>query len=216
MTASGEPVRVVLEDYPRRQHLEFYRRYPNPFYSVTFELEVTALLRRLKADGLPVYAGLVWAFHRALQGLPAFRVRLAGEDVVMYERLQLGLTAPGLRGTFCFVGLQWDEAPLVFLPRAAEAMQRALVGGDLGGGGEAPDAAYYTSLPRVPFTGFTHAPLADPEAGQPEVAFGRFDKFDLAAGVRVPVGVQVNHMYVDGSDLGDLYEAAAESFARAF
>jgi hypothetical protein len=50
----------------------------------------------------------------------------------------------------------------VFLPRAAAAMQAALVDGDLSGGGEAPDAAYYTSLPRVPFTGFTHAPLADP------------------------------------------------------
>jgi hypothetical protein len=32
----------------------------------------------------------------------------------------------------------------------------------------------------------------------------------------VPVGVLVNHLYVDGSDLGDLYEAAQDSFARAF
>jgi chloramphenicol O-acetyltransferase len=47
------------------------------------------------------------------------------------------------------------------------------------------------------------------------VAFGRFRDFG-GAGVRVPVGVQVNHMYIDGSDLGDLYEAAAESYARAF
>ncbi len=204
----------VLADYPRRQHLEFYRRYPNPFYSVTFELEVTELRRRLKAEGLPVYAGLVWAFHRALQGLAAFRVRLAGEDVVLYERLQLGVTAPGPRGTFCFLSLAWDSEPRVFLPHAAAAMQAALVGGDLSGGGETPDAAYYTSLPRVPFTGFTHAPLADREAGQPEVAFGRFREEE--GRVFVPVGVQVNHMYIDGSDLGDLYEAAADSYARAF
>lgn len=204
----------VLADYPRRRHLEFYRRYPNPFYSVTFELEMTELRRRLKADGLPVYAGLVWAFHRALQGLAAFRVRLAGEDVVLYERLQLGLTAPGPRGTFCFLALAWDDEPRVFLARAAAAMQAALVGGDLSGGGETPDAAYYTSLPRVPFTGFTHAPLADREAGQPEVAFGRFREAE--GRVFVPVGVQVNHMYIDGSDLGDLYEAAADSYARAF
>lgn len=204
----------VLEDYPRRRHLEFYRGYPNPFYSVTFELEVTELRRRLKAEGLPVYAGLVWGFHRALQPLAAFRVRMAGDEVVLYEALKIGATAPGPRGTFCFVPLAWDADARVFLPRAAAAMQAALVGGDLSAGGEVPDSAYYTSLPRVPFTGFTHAPLADREAGQPEVAFGRFR--EAAGRVFVPVGVQVNHMYIDGSDLGDLYEAAAESFARAF
>ena len=88
----------VLEDYPRRRHLEFYRGYPNPFYSVTFELEVTALRRRLKEEGLPVYAGLVWGFHRALQSLAAFRVRLLGDEVVLYEGLKIGATAPGPRG----------------------------------------------------------------------------------------------------------------------
>jgi hypothetical protein len=30
------------------------------------------------------------------------------------------------------------------------------------------------------------------------------------------VGVLVNHLYVDGADLGDLYEAARDSFDRAF
>ena len=85
---------------------------------------------------------------------------------------------------------------------------------DLSGGGAAQDFAYYTTLPRVPFTGFTHAMLADREAGQPQVAFGRLR--DEGARVTVPVGVQVNHVYIDGGDLGDLYEAASESFARAW
>jgi hypothetical protein len=32
----------------------------------------------------------------------------------------------------------------------------------------------------------------------------------------VPVGVLVNHLYVDGADLGELYEAARASFDEAF
>ena len=32
----------------------------------------------------------------------------------------------------------------------------------------------------------------------------------------VPVGLQVNHMYVDGADLGELYDGAQASFSRAF
>ena len=203
---------TVLVDYPRRAHLEFYRRYPSPFYSVTFELDATALRRSLVAAGRSTYAGFCWAFHRALLTVEAFRVRLAGEDVVVYDGLRLGLTVPAPRGTFSFTDLQFDPDPAQFFPAAAAVMARASSRAQLVGG-DAPDFAYYTALPRLPFTGFTHVALPDRCAGQPEIAFGKFREQD--GRVLVPVGVQVNHMYVDGGDLGALYEAAAESFARA-
>jgi chloramphenicol O-acetyltransferase len=57
-------------------------------------------------------------------------------------------------------------------------------------------------------------PLPDPTAGQPEAAFGKFTLRD--GRTIVPVGILVNHLFVDGADLGDLYEAAAASFDRAF
>ena len=84
---------------------------------------------------------------------------------------------------------------------------------DLTGGSE-PDFAYYTALPRVPFTSFTHVALSDPLQGQPEAAFGRFREAE--GRTLVPVGVAVNHLYVDGADLGELYEGLVDSFGRAF
>ena len=81
-------------------------------------------------------------------------------------------------------------------------------------GGAAPDFAYYTALPKIPFTSFAHVALSDPTAGQPEAAFGRFR--EQGGRTLVPVGVLVNHLYVDGADLGELYEALDDSFARAF
>lgn len=204
----------VLDAYPRRAHLEFYRRYPSAFYSVSFELEAGLLRQRLRAAGAGTYAGFCWAFHRALVALEAFRVRLHGDDVVLHERLRLGLTVPAPGRTFSFVNLEWDEDPARFFPAAAAAMRQASAQVDLRGGGEAPDFAYYTAVPRLPFIGFTHVPLADPTAGQPAVAFGKFR--EEGDRLLVPVGVQVNHMYIDGADLGDLHEAAQASFARAF
>jgi chloramphenicol O-acetyltransferase type A len=200
----------VLHDYPRRAHLEFYRRYPSPFYSVTFELDATRLRRDLVAAGRSTYAGFCWAFHRALLTVDAFRVRLVGEHVVMYAGLRLGLTVPAPRGTFSFTDLEWDPEPSRFFPAAAVVMAAASSAAKLAAS-DAPDFAYYTALPRLPFTGFTHVALPDRCAGQPEIAFGKFS--DDGGRVRVPVGVQVNHMYVDGADLGALYEAAAQSFA---
>lgn len=203
----------ILHDYPRRAHLEFYRRYPDPFYAVTFELDVTALRSRLRAAGLSTYAGMCWAFHGALHTVEAFRVRLDGDHVVRHDTLRLGLTVPAPQRTFSFTTLDWHPDPDVFFPAAAAAMAKASAQIDLGDG-DAPDYAYYTALPRLPFTGFTHVRLPDPTAGQPEIAFGKLR--DDNGRSTVPVGLQVNHLFVDGADLGDLYDAAAGAFARGF
>jgi chloramphenicol O-acetyltransferase type A len=203
----------VLRDYPRRPHLEFFRRNPSPFYAVTFELEATRVLARARELGASTYAALVWAYHRALQGIDAFRTRLQGEEVVLYDTLRIGMTVPAPGRTFSFAPLVWEGDARAFLARASAVMAQASAQVDLSGGA-APDFAYYTALPKVPFTSFTHVALADPAAGQPEAAFGRFQERE--GGTFVPVGVLVNHVYVDGADLGDLYEAARDSFATAF
>ena len=195
----------LLTDYPRRAHFEFYRANPRPFYSVTFELDATRLRERLADEGAPVYAGLCWHFHRALQALDAFRVRLLGEDLVLYDALQMGLTVPAPRLTFTFATFVWEPEWSRFAAGARAVLAKASERIDLSGGA-APDFAYYTTLPKVPFLGFTHVPLADPTAGQPETAFGRID--ERQGRFVVPVGVQVNHLFVDGGDLGDLFVAA--------
>jgi chloramphenicol O-acetyltransferase type A len=203
----------VLRDYPRRAHLEFFRRNPSPFYSVSFELEATQVLARARAVGASTYAALVWAYHRALLGIDAFRTRLQGEEVVLYDSLRIGMTVPAPERTFSFAPMAWEDDAPAFLERAAATMARASAAIDLSGGA-APDFAYYTALPKVPFSSFTHVALADPTAGQPGTAFGRFE--DRGGRTFVPVGLLVNHLYVDGADLGDLYEAAQHSFATAF
>ena len=203
----------VLQDYARRAHLEFYRHHPSPFYSVSFELDATSVRGRARALGASTYAALVWCYHRALLGIDAFRTRLEGDEVVLHDTLRVGMTVPAPGRTFSFANLDWEPDAPRFLAAARAAMDAASASVDLRGG-SAPDYAYYTALPRVPFTSFAHVPLADPAAGQPEAAFGRFR--EEGGRSHVPVGVLVNHLYVDGADLGELYEAARESFARAF
>lgn len=203
----------VLADYRRRAHLEFFRRNQNPFYHLTFELDATEIRARAKAAGGSTYAAMVWAYHRALVSIDAFRTRLVGDDVVLYETLSVGITVPAPGRTFTFATLDYEPDGALFLARAGEAMRSASGKVDLSGGA-APDFAYYTALPKIPFLSFTHVNLPDKTAGQPECAFGKFRESDGRS--FVPVGVSVNHLFVDGADLGDLYEAASDSFANAF
>lgn len=203
----------VLRDYARRAHLEFYRSNPSPFYAVTFELDATRVRSAAKDRGGSTYAALGFAFHRALISIDAFRTRLDGADVVLHDTLRLGFTVPAPDRTFTFATLDWNPDGAAFLAAAKDRMARSSLSVDLDQGG-APDFAYYTALPGVPFVSFTHVRHRDPHAGQPMTAFGRIT--ERAGRQIVPVGVQVNHMYVDGADLGDLFGSAAASFADAF
>jgi len=203
----------VLTDYPRRAHLEFYRANPSPFYAVTFELEASKVRARAREVGGSTYAALCWGFHRAMLKIEAFRTRLDGETVVLLDTLRVGMTVPGPGRTFTFATLDWNPSGEEFLTAASAEIARSSKAVDLNRGGD-PDFAYYTAVPGVPFLGITHAPHRDRTAGQPMTAFGKFR--EDAERLFVPVGLQVNHMYVDGLDVSDLYEGAQASFAAAF
>jgi chloramphenicol O-acetyltransferase type A len=204
---------TILTDYPRRAHLEFYRANPSPFYAVTFELDAAKIRARAREVGGSTYAALCWSFHRAMLGVDAFRVRLEGENVVLHETLRVGMTIPGPDRTFTFATHDWNPSGEAFLRSAAEEIERSSRAVDLNRGSE-PDFAYYTAVPGVPFLGITHVPHRDRAAGQPMTAFGKFR--EDGDRLMVPVGLQVNHMYVDGADVGDLYERAVASYAEAF
>jgi len=204
---------LVLADYPRRAHLEFYRANPSPFYAVTFELDASHLRARAREVGGSTYAALCWGFHRAMLNVEAFRTRLAGEDVVLHDTLRVGMTVPGPGRTFTFATHEWNDSGEAFLRAAGVEIAAASARVNLDRGGE-PDFAYYTAVPGVPFLGITHAPPRDPTAGQPMTAFGKFREDGNR--LMVPIGLQVNHMYVDGIDVSELYEGARESFDIAF
>lgn len=203
----------VLADYPRRAHLEFYRANPSPFYALTFELEASRIRARAREVGGSTYAALCWGFHRAMLKVDAFRTRLEGESVVLYDTLRIGMTIPGPGRTFTFATHEWTDSGKDFLEAAGKEIARSTTAVNLDRGGD-PDFAYYTAVPGVPFMGITHAPHRDRTAGQPMTAFGKFR--EDGDRLFVPVGLQVNHMYVDGIDISDLYEGAQASFIEAF
>lgn len=193
----------TVDEYYRREHLEFFARYRYPFYSLTFDLDAAGLKRALDARELPLYLNLSYLLLRAMQGIEDFRYRLLDGRVVLYERLHPALVVPAPGGRFSFCALRYDSDLAAFNREARAAMTAATQRVDLSGGA-APNYVYFTALPRVPFTHFTHVAPDDRTAGQSQVAFGKL----RPEGERlwVPIGLQVNHLFIDGVALGRLVE----------
>lgn len=200
-----------VEDYARREVFDFYRRYRCPFYDLTFELEISRLEALARERQESLYLTLCYFFATAMARVEDFRIRFLDGKIVLYDRLDVGLTVPAPDGCFSFAYVPYESDLAAFYARGRAAMDSASQQVSLQQIGW-PNTIFFTALPNVPFTSFHHAPADDPTAGEPKVAFGRYRRSSNE--LLIPVSVQVNHAFIDGRALGELVEEAQALFDR--
>lgn len=199
----------VVKNYYRREIFEFFRKYRNPFYMVSFPLRFGRLKAVLDERGWKTYLNLCYFFTRAMQPLEDFRYRREDGDFVLHDSIHLGLTVPAAGGLFGFAHLDYIADAERF--NADAVLPSPDAAPDLSDPGSGIHT-FFTAIPGIPFTGFTHVSNNLDDAA-PRVAFGKpYREHD---DLWVPVSVQVNHRFIDGRALGELYENAVECFETA-
>jgi len=201
----------IIENYYRQAVFDFFRGYRHPFYAITFELEVGPLKAFCEARSWPVYRNLCYFFARAMQPLEDFRYRVRDGRIVRYDTLEVAATLPAPDGLFSFAYLGYHPDVAEF-NRLAEDVDRTSRAAVSLGQAEHDNQILFTAIPGVRFTGLTHATPDDTLDGRPRVAFGRF--FETGGRLMVPVGLEVNHVFVDGAALGALVKGAEREFRQ--
>lgn len=199
----------VVDDYYRKEIFDFFHGYQNPFYSISFALKFSRLKAFLDERGFKTYLNLCYFFTRAIQPLEDFRYRLEDGKFVLHDAIHLGLTVPAANGLFSFVNFDYDPDVERFnaeavLPDAGAAPNLTVATEPQSG-----IHVFYTAIPGIPFDGLTHA-TPNPADAATRVAFGR--PYQDRGESWVPVGIQVNHAFIDGRALGDLFDRAVECF----
>lgn len=78
---------IDMKTWPRAQEFRFFTQMmPNEF-SITTELDVTALLRRLKEKGIKFYPAFLWLVTRELIKQPEFRTTIKDNKLGYYDTL---------------------------------------------------------------------------------------------------------------------------------
>ena len=70
---------IDMETWPRREIFDFYDG-PDPFYSVSFRVDVTGIHRYARARGLSFYMALCWAVGQAVNRVENYMVTLPLQD----------------------------------------------------------------------------------------------------------------------------------------
>ena len=77
---------IDRNNWARKEIYDFFSGISDPFYMVTFRMDVSPLYQYTKAHGLSFYKGMIWACTQAMNHVDAFRISLRGEELVMLDR----------------------------------------------------------------------------------------------------------------------------------
>ncbi len=202
---------VVLSEWGRRRHYEFYRTFANPWFSVCTTIDVSGAYRACKARGVSFSRACWYAVVLAANEQEAFRLRLREGGVWLHEMLSISTTImlEGDAFAFCYFPHARDFEE--FLACADEAIKGAKEA--VRGGGSAlaeemrDDVLFGTTLPWVEFTSVSHPRKGDACESTPIVTLGKVS----GDGVwRMPVGVDAHHALMDGVHVARFFERLEE------
>ena len=196
--------KIDLAAWPRREAFAFFSPISNPFYSVTFRLDVTKLRAYTKARGLSFYYSLIWLSTRALERVEAFSYALVDGEVVQLESRRPSFThlKPG-SDAFQIVTLPCEGSLEDFCAAAKEKAEKQDFFIDMVG--EGVDMIFFSCLPWLDVTALTNERNLDVDDAVPRLAWGKF----VEENGRLMLGysLEVNHRFIDGLHIGQFAEA---------
>ena len=190
--------------WPRRDIFDFFSKISNPFYSVTFNVDVTEAYAYAKRSGLSFYYALVYLVTRAINSVEAFRYALVdGELVLLDERSPSFTDLKKGSESFHIVTMpcKGDIAEFCFDAKRRSAEQTTFLSTDK----EGVDLIYFSCLPWIELTALTNERDFDPDDAIPRVSWGKFHERD---GRKIlGMSLELNHRFTDGVHIGKFAEA---------
>ena len=194
---------IDMSAWPRREIYDFFSPISNPFYSVTFTLDVTNLYRYVKERELSFYYALVYLCTQAVNRVEAFLYTIEDGKVRMYDKRQPSFTdlekgselfrmvfvpCEGSLDEFCRAAKAKSESQHFFFDPTAETN----------------DLIYFSCLPWMDVTGLTNERNLDPDDAIPRIAWGKY--IDIDGRKQLHISLEINHRLIDGVHLGRFNE----------
>lgn len=194
---------IDMNTWPRREIFDFFSPISNPFYSVTFTLDVTNLYRCVKERELSFYYALVYLCTQAVNRVEAFLYTIEDGKVRIYDKRQPSFTdlekgselfrmvfvpCEGSLDEFCRAAKAKSESQHFFFDPTAETN----------------DLIYFSCLPWMDVTGLTNERNLDPDDAIPRIAWGKY--IDVDGRKQLHISLEINHRLIDGVHLGRFNE----------
>lgn len=195
---------INIDTWARRDHFNFFRQFEEPFFGVTVNVDCTSVYARAKEQGLSFF---LYYLHKALaaaNSVEAFRYRIGGNEVFLYDVVNASPTINRPDGTFGFSYIDFNPDFHVFAAGAQKEIERVQNSTGLIPAVSGENVIHFSSIPWVNFTSLSHARSFSFNDCIPKISFGKMTE---ANGIKtMPVSIHVHHALMDGYHVGQFVE----------
>lgn len=205
------PKHILNRDtWNRKEHFDFFNSFEEPYYGLTFDVDVTAARAFCKQHQHPFFLYYHFLATKVVNSIEAFRMRIEGQDVVLYDVIHATTTIMREDKTFSFSFIPFAGKLEEFIRDGLAEIERVTATSGIGMEGDSArlDIIHFSTIPWIPFKGLTHARSFSFRDSAPKISFGKITRQGQQE--MMPVSVFANHALVDGYHIGQFYEQFQE------
>lgn len=198
------PYQIIDEkNWKRAAHCAVFRNSLEPAFCVTFELDITNFLYRIKEENYSFTMAMIYAVSKCANEIEEFRYRFIDGQVALFDKINTAFTYLDKEtALFKVVNVPMCETLEEYVPLAVKTAQeqKEYFTGPLGN-----DVFQFSPMPWVSYTHISHTNSGKKDNATPLFGWGKF--FERDEKIILPFSVQTHHSFVDGLHIGKLYES---------
>jgi chloramphenicol O-acetyltransferase type A len=191
------------KNWKRAVHCSVFRNCVEPAFCITFELDVTHFLKRVREQDLSFTMALIFSVTKCANEIEEFRYRFVDGNVVLFDRIDTAFTFLNPETElFKVVNVPMKETMIEYVETALKTAngQKEYFTGPLGN-----DVFQFSPIPWVSYTHISHTNSGKKDNATPLFDWGKY--FERDGKIILPFSVQVHHSFVDGIHVGRLVDS---------
>ena len=180
----------------RRPHFEYFDSLDHPWLDIATEVDVTVPWNVCQRENGPsFFAASVFLAIRAVNSVEEFCLRIQGDEVVVHESVNAGITVLRDDETFGFGFVDYSDDFSTFAAAAAAEVER--LRGESGQLVDRPEdnLIHFSIVPWFSFTAIGHPRQRGRHDSIPKIALGRCTP--RGSSWQLPVAISAHHGLVD-------------------
>ena len=191
---------IDLKTWNRTAHFEFFSKFDEPFFGITTPIDCTIAYQNSKNIEIPFF---VYYLHKTLVAINKtdnFRLRIEGENVVLYDEINASATIMREDKTFGFSFMKYQEDIHEFKIMAQTEIQRIQNTPGILTREYPENIIHFSAVPWINFTGLTHSRNYSISDSCPKISFGKL--MEENGKKTMALSVTAHHGLLDGYHIG--------------
>ena len=197
-------IKINLDRFPRRKHLEHFMSMAYPYVGVTANVDVTEFRQFCKSRNYSFYLAFLHAVALAADAVPQLRQRIRNGEVYEYDACPTSHIELLADETYCYCTLRHQMGMAGFIPYAEAVRAQCRENGSIEEEDDVESMYFISTLPWLHYTELIQ-PVASGDDSNPRITWGKFQK-DFHGREQLPVTLLAHHGLVDGIHIARFFE----------